>query len=434
MTKRRLLVVDAPGGPRPEQYLRSLCEEFSVTVVWLSVEPPAGRDRRRAAVSLAPTAVAVENPLDLAGEIRRVADAHEPDGMLALSERVVHVTQLAAQERGLPANRPETLQALQDKRIQREQLAKAGLAVPEPWVLHTERDCAAAGGEAAFPAVLKPSVGMGSIATYLISSPEELLATWRSAMEIVAADSRIAHHSPVLLLEELLPGIDPVDEPRLGDYVSVEVLVTDDGPNILAVSDKLPLSPPFRENAHFLPSVRPPAVLAPITDCVLAAHEALGITHGVTHTEVKLTPAGPAIIEVNGRVGGGVTEELRLAANYDLPLQLARTAVRRPADTRPAFHQYASFLTPQPPHGHHVVRRSPTTAELRAAFPALDEIVHVTAAGQVTDSAVGTAGNLVKAFAAAPAHEELVDLAERITGPEYFRLERTSAGDKERNT
>lgn len=433
MTKRRLLVVDAPGGPRPEQYLPSLCEEFSVTVVWLAVEAAAARDRRRAAVSIAPITVAVDSPLGLADALRREAEIWQPDGVVAFSERVVHIGQLVAGERGLPANQPETLQALQDKEIQRALLAKAGLDVPEPRVLRTEEDCVAAVAEAAFPAVLKPSVGMGSIATYLISRPDELLASWRAAAEIVAADSRIAHHEPVLLLEELLRGIDPVDRPGLGDYVSVEVLVTDHGPQVLAVSDKLPLSPPFRENAHILPSVRTPAELAPIIDHVLAAHDALGITHGVTHTEVKLTPAGPVIIEVNGRVGGGVTEELRLAAGYDLPLQLARTATGVPADARPVFHRYATFLTPQPPEGRHVVRRSPTEAELRVAFPALDEVVHITAAGQVTDSAVGTASNLVKAFAAAPAHRDLVELAERITGPEHFRLCPAPGNDMEEN-
>lgn len=431
MTKRRLLVVDAPGGPRPEQYLPSLCDEFDVTVVWLAVEAAPARERRRAAVAIAPAAISVDSPLDLADALRREANARQPNGVVAFSERVVHVGQLVAGELGLRANPPETLQALQDKQTQRALLAKAGLEVPEPWVLGTEEDCAVAAAEAAFPAVLKPSVGMGSIATYLISRPDELAETWRAATRIVAEDARIAHHHPVLLLEELVRGIDPTDEPGLGDYVSVEVLVTDDGPQVLAVSDKLPLSPPFRENAHILPSIRTPAQLSPIIEHALAAHDALGIIHGITHTEVKLTPAGPVIIEVNGRVGGGVTEELRLAAAYDLPLQLARTATGTATVAWPVFHRYATFLTPQPPVGRHMVRRSPTESELRAAFPALDEVTHITATGQATDSAMGTASNLVKAFAAGPEHRDLVELAEGITGPAHFRLDPVPGSDIE---
>lgn len=419
MTRRRLLVVDAPGGPRPEHYLPSLCEEFDVRVVWLAVEAAPARRRRRTAVAIA-AAVEVEDPTKLAGVLRRQAAAAPPDGVVAFSERVVHIAQRLAWELGLPANRPQTLQALQRKEIQRRLLNRSGLLGPHPTALRNERDCADAAATAVFPAVLKPSVGMGSIATFLVPSPDQLLTLWRTASQLIATDGRIAHLSPVLLLEEQLHGIDPVDHPGLGDYVSVEVLVTQQGPRVLAVSDKLPLSPPFRENAHILPSIRTPAALAPIIDCALTAHRALDITHGITHTEVKLTPHGPAIIEVNGRVGGGVTEELRLAAGYDLPLELARTATGQTADAVPRFHRYASFLTPQPPEGRHVVRRSPAEAELRGAFPALDEITHITAAGQIADSATGTAGNLVKAFAAAPRHGELVELAGQVIGS--FRL------------
>ena len=42
--------------------------------------------------------------------------------------------------------------------------------------------------------------------------------------------------------------------------------------------------------------------------------EALGVSTGCLHTEVKFTPDGPEIIEVNGRVGGGVPEMLERAA------------------------------------------------------------------------------------------------------------------------
>jgi hypothetical protein len=69
--KRRLLVVDAPGGPRPEKYLPSLCAEFDVTVVWLAVEATAMRERRRAAASIASAAVAVDDPLELNETLRR---------------------------------------------------------------------------------------------------------------------------------------------------------------------------------------------------------------------------------------------------------------------------------------------------------------------------------------------------------------------------
>jgi hypothetical protein len=51
---------------------------------------------------------------------------------------------------------------------------------------------------------------------------------------------------------------------------------------------------------------------------VEASVAALGVERGVLHTEVKLTPAGPRLIEVNGRPGGGVAEMLGSVGEVDL--------------------------------------------------------------------------------------------------------------------
>ena len=48
------------------------------------------------------------------------------------------------------------------------------------------------------------------------------------------------------------------------------------------------------------------------------AIKALGITSGITHTEIKLTADGPRIIEVNGRLGGYVSEIIKRASGIDL--------------------------------------------------------------------------------------------------------------------
>ena len=43
-------------------------------------------------------------------------------------------------------------------------------------------------------------------------------------------------------------------------------------------------------------------------DIASMAIKALGVRVGFLHTEIKLTPDGPRIIEVNGRLGGSVAE------------------------------------------------------------------------------------------------------------------------------
>ena len=58
-----------------------------------------------------------------------------------------------------------------------------------------------------------------------------------------------------------------------------------------------------------------PAAVLPLAT---RAIEALDVRTGCLHTEVKFTPEGPRIIEVNGRVGGGVPEMLDRAAGLPL--------------------------------------------------------------------------------------------------------------------
>jgi biotin carboxylase len=56
----------------------------------------------------------------------------------------------------------------------------------------------------------------------------------------------------------------------------------------------------------------------------------LGVRTGCLHTEVKFTPDGPRIIEVNGRLGGGVPEMLERAAGVNLLDLTLRVALGEP--------------------------------------------------------------------------------------------------------
>ena len=53
------------------------------------------------------------------------------------------------------------------------------------------------------------------------------------------------------------------------------------------------------------------------------------MTDGVCHTELKLTPAGPRIIEVNGRLGGYVHDVLKRACGLNMIRLAAGVALGR---------------------------------------------------------------------------------------------------------
>lgn len=427
MTGRpRLVVVDAPGGPHPELYLPSLLREFDVTAVWLDVEPDGPRQRRAAALDPVAEAggkvVAVDAP-ELAAAVAEAVGSTGADGVVAFSERVVHLAQRVAGAAGLPANPPETLDALQDKRLQRQRLRADGMSTPRVWELTGPEEVREAAGQADFPAVLKPSFGMGSLATFQIERPAELAAAWDRARGLLAADVRVAHLRPVLLLEEELRGDPRWAVGGLGDYLSVEALVVDGKPFVLAVSDKLPLSPPYRENGHLLPGLRSKGEHADAVAQARLAHRALDVRFGATHTELKLTPDGPRVIEVNGRVGGSVPEQLMLTAGYDLPLNLARLSVGQAPDVAVQHRRWSAYLTPQPPEGQHMVRAAPSRAEL-LAMPAIASVYHVVEVGKDVDSADGTASNLVRAVAVADTPGELFNIARHVADPESVTLEK----------
>ena len=74
-----------------------------------------------------------------------------------------------------------------------------------------------------------------------------------------------------------------------------------------------------------------------------SAIEALGVDTGCLHTEIKFTPDGPRIIEVNGRVGGGVPEMLERAAGHpSARVDPAGVARRGDADRRARWPPNAS--------------------------------------------------------------------------------------------
>ncbi|GAA2356794.1 hypothetical protein Cme02nite_50210 [Catellatospora methionotrophica] len=426
MTERpRLIVLDAPGGPHPSAYLPSLLKEFHVDVVWLAVEPQEARAQRAAAMASVTQAGGKVTAVLAAPDMAAVAGSllHERDvaGVAAFSERVVHIAQRAAWQAGLPGNPPEVLEALQDKRVQRARMAAAGVPVPQQRQLHTIDDVRQAERHASFPAVLKPSVGMGSLATFRVERAEDLAVCWRHGLELTRVDPRVAHHHPVMLLEEEFVGDPARMAGGLGDYLSVEAVVVGGEMTVLAVCDKLPLSAPYRENGHLLPSWRPLDEQDEVVAQVRAAHVALGITFGVTHTEVKLTAAGPRIIEVNGRPGGKVADLLMLAAGYDLPLNLARLSAGLPADVAVTCRRYALYATPQPPQGRHEVVQAPTAEQLQQVG-GVRGVHHIVRAGQVVDSAVGTACQLARVAADADSAAELMALAHRLADPAWFTL------------
>ncbi|MEY9947166.1 acetyl-CoA carboxylase biotin carboxylase subunit family protein [Kitasatospora sp. GAS1066B] len=306
-------------------------------------QDPHCRTMRPVLEALAPT-VDYSTAEDLASACTEASES-PVRGILTFSDSLVRTTAGLAARLGLPYHRLETAAALTDKSRQRALLNAAGVSVTRQVSVADSSELAAAAATVGYPVVVKPVHGDSGRYTLCCTDKDELA----QAVETVLPE-RLGDGPHSWEVEELLtPGRHPFGD-WLGDYVSVESVTDASGTWHFAVSDKLPLAAPFREHGTIIPGMLPQELRDEVTAMAAAAVRALGVDIGITHTELKLTPQGPRVIEVNGRLGGGIAQLMNRCSDLD-PVRLAvRTAVGYPVDRRPVvFDGSALFYLALPP-------------------------------------------------------------------------------------
>jgi ATP-grasp domain-containing protein len=274
---------------------------------------------------------------DSAAEIAvRVRD-HAPGGVVTFSERALPLAGDIARELSLPFHDSRTIGVLTDKWRQRLAFRAAGVDATRCHRVQAEPDWAAAVAETGLPAVLKPAQGGGSRNTYRIDDADTGLAM---ARQLLAEESPGLLAGGTLVLEEYITGRDCGP---FGDYVSIESIVQAGQVTHLAVTGKFPMVPPFRETGRFWPSPLSPEEDEQVCELAGLAVKALGVVTGLTHTEVKLTRDGPQLIEVNGRLGGGINELAIRAAGLNLIEMAGRVALAEPVALPPLYRGQAYF-------------------------------------------------------------------------------------------
>jgi biotin carboxylase len=236
---------------------------------------------------------------------------HAPQGLATFYDTGMERVAEIARELELPFHSAATARRLEDKLAQREALRAAGLPTPAAVALPADADRATAerlGSAIAYPAVLKPRRESGSWHTFPIADVRALGDLW----------DELAPNRLPMLLEEYLPDGPPLPGGFEADYVSVETVVAAGRMSHLAITGRFPPAPPFRETGFFIPATLSPEQEVEVLALAGATLRALGVEVGAAHTEIKLTPDGPRVIEVNGRVGGGVPNMLALTTGLDI--------------------------------------------------------------------------------------------------------------------
>jgi biotin carboxylase len=324
--------------------------------------------------------------------------AHELDGVIVFTDAPIRLAAAVAEKLNLPFHSVHSARLLTDKVAQRTALQNAGLPVPAFAALR-QGDLETS---VPYPAVLKPRAGAGGRDTFKIENPDQL------AQALAKCDP-----DEEFILEEWLP--DRAPPGPSADLVSVESIVRDGTIEHIAVTGRFPFAPPFRETGLFLPSDLGSAESAAVTALARAAIEAMQVRQGFLHTEVKLTPDGPRIVEVNGRLGGGISGMIARIGGPSLLVWAVRLALGQDmgpvpilTDSKIAFY----YFIVSPPSAVQVATIK--GLENLGTLPGIDEVRLNRQPGDAVDSRESThQGHVIRIDGMVGSHPELFDLIDR---------------------
>jgi S-sulfo-L-cysteine synthase (3-phospho-L-serine-dependent) len=217
----------------------------------------------------------------------------QADLVLTVSEQHTQAVAEVSARLGLAHTSLPAVHLTRDKYSCRRHLAATG--VPQP-AFRIARDVAgvlAAAEQIGYPVVIKPVDGSASVNVGVAHDPEQAAA----CTEPILAQTgygRSTHSARTVLVEEFMPG----------DLVSCETLSSGGKHLVLGLTDRQLTPLPHQVELGGCFPVDPPGREEIVASC-LQALDAIGFDLGAAHTEIMLTPAGPRVVEINGRLTGG---------------------------------------------------------------------------------------------------------------------------------
>lgn len=255
---------------------------------------------------------------------------------------------------GLDGNSLRTSRLLHDKWLMRKRLAEVGLSVVPARLGSAASDIAEFASSYGLPLIVKPTDAAGSMHVKLVESSADI-----SAIAALFGQLGLQH----FLIEQFLPGPE----------FSVEAVTLDNKHVPVAVTEKQVL-PNFVEVGHVVPARIPAVVANEVVQLVVRFLDAVGVRHGPTHTEVKLTPDGPRVVESHDRLGGDrIPDLVKEAYGIDLLAASVSAGVGWPVRLPQAPPRKAAaigFFVPEPGfvraiEGVEAARRLPGVVRLR---------------------------------------------------------------------
>ena len=227
-----------------------------------------------------------------------------------------------------------------NKHLMREAFEKYGAPSPKSLLTKDEEDAWQIFCEQfSTNAILKPSRNSGSRGIAKVEkgiTKEAFIELYRRALD----ESR--DHS--VLIEQFIEGPE----------FSVEVIVWNGEPHVLAVTDKKTTEAPyFVELGHNQPSVFPEEIQKKLKDGAIAGIKALGLSNCAAHCELKVQIGEAYLMEIGARMGGDFisTELTHLSSGIDMvaaTINVVLGQVPNLVPTEPKHGVCIRYFTPKP--------------------------------------------------------------------------------------
>jgi biotin carboxylase len=233
-------------------------------------------------------------PRDQRGAARQILRLHATYDFAAivpLMEYGLLPAALAATELKLPTPSIRAVQNTRDKLRMRRVLEAAGLGQVRYAHCRSLPEAESFWRQTGGPIFMKPAAGSASEGVSRIADSTDLEDAW----ELAANAPGFAG----ALCEEFIAGPELSLEGYSVDGTFVPV----------ALTEKL-TDTRFLEIGHSQPARRTHEEYRRVCEVAGCALSTLGVTNAVSHTELKLTPAGPVLIETHTRMGGGQIHQL----------------------------------------------------------------------------------------------------------------------------
>ncbi|MGV9452188.1 ATP-grasp domain-containing protein [Streptomyces sp. NPDC003635] len=273
-------------------------------------------ERLAAALAHADRVVTIDHlEADLTGCLRRIHAERPVDAVLTTSEPAVVPTVKAAEALGIRATSVRSMETAVTKDLCRDALRAAGLRSARHVRVEDREQALDAARDLGLPLVIKPSRSAGKEGVAIVRTEDELRSYFDELPASREALSRTLATlvSTRLLMEEYVEGV----------LHSAEVIARDGEVEVFMIARREQATHnPLYEVAAVLPAGLTEAEQSDVEQYMRAVFTELGLTVGLYHVEFIMSADGPVLVEVNGRIMGGMAPFVYRHITGDDPFRL----------------------------------------------------------------------------------------------------------------